>query len=395
MNNALITDPTNVIIFLTCLLAFIYWIKEQKFAEPVFKVIPFVLWIYFLPIITTTIGITPQKSPAYDWITNYFLPASLVLLLISADIPSILKLGPKALVTFFSGSLGIMIGAPIVLILFSHFLPADAWKGIGALSGSWIGGSVNMISVKESIGTSDSLLGTMIIVDTLVGYGWMAVVITFSGYQNKIDKKNKVDLSLTHQINKKLEFLDSKREPVDLKSFSAMIAIALTIGTICLQLGKIIPPLGEIVTAFGWTIILVLVVSIILSFTKLQNLERKGASVVGNYMLYFLLASIGAKANLTAILNAPVFLFAGVVWILIHAIVLYTIGKLIKAPIFLIATSSQANIGGVVSAPIVASIYQPSLAPVGLLLGILGNISGTFLGLVTAQLCLWASHIHF
>lgn len=395
MNKSLITDPTNVIIFLTCLLAFIYWIKEQKFAKPVFKVIPFVLWIYFLPIITTTIGITPKSSPAYDWITDYFLPAALVLLLISADIPSILKLGPKAIVTFFSGSLGIMIGAPIVLILFSHWLPADAWKGIGALSGSWIGGSINMISVKESIGTSDSLLGTMVIVDTLVGYGWMAVVISFSGYQNKIDKKNKVDLSLTHQINKKLETLDSKKEPIDLKSFSAMIAIALTIGTICLQLGKIIPPIGEIVTAFGWTIILVLTVSIILSFTKLQNLERKGASVIGNYMLYFLLASIGAKANLTAILNAPVFLLAGVVWILIHATVLYTIGRLIKAPIFLIATSSQANIGGYVSAPIVASIYQPSLAPVGLLLGVLGNISGTFLGLATAELCLWASQIHF
>jgi uncharacterized membrane protein len=137
------------------------------------------------------------------------------------------------------------------------------------------------------------------------------------------------------------------------------------------------------------------VISIILSFTKLQNLERKGASVVGNYMLYFLLASIGAKANLTAILNAPAFLLAGIVWIIIHAVVLYTVGRLIKAPMFLIATSSQANIGGVVSAPIVASIYQPSLAPVGLLLGVLGNISGTFLGLVTSQLCLWASHVHF
>jgi uncharacterized membrane protein len=395
MNKALITHPTNVIIFLACLLAFIYWIKEQKFARPVFKVIPFVLWIYFLPIITTTIGITPQESPAYDWITDYFLPAALVLLLISADIPSILKLGPKAIITFFSGSLGIMIGAPVVLILFSHYLPADAWKGIGALSGSWIGGSLNMISIKESIGTPDSLLGTMIIVDTLVGYGWMAVVVAFSGFQEKIDEKNQVDVSLTSRINKKLELLSSQREPIDLKSFSVIIAISLTIGTICLQMGKFIPPLGEIVTAFGWTIILVLVISIILSFTKLQNLERKGASVVGNYMLYFLLASIGAKANLTAILNAPVFLLVGVVWIMIHAVVLYTIGRLIKAPMFLIATSSQANIGGVVSAPIIASVYQPSLAPVGLLLGILGNISGTFLGLVTSQLCLWASHVHF
>ncbi len=395
MTKALITNPTSVIIFLACLLAFIYWIKEQTFAKPVFKVIPFVLWIYFLPMVTTTLGITPQSSIAYDWITDYFLPASLVLLLISADLPTIVKLGPKALITFFSGSLGIMIGAPIVLILFSHYLPPDAWKGIAALSGSWIGGSANMISVKESIGTSDSLLGTMVIVDTIIGYGWMAIVIAFSGYQTKIDSANKVDTSTLANINKKMGSLFSTREPIDLKNLSLMIALSFTVSAVCLRLGHLIPPLGDIVTAFGWTIILVLVISILLSFTKLQNLEKKGASVLGNYMLYFLLASIGAKANLAAILNAPMFLLAGAVWILIHAVILYSVGRLIKAPMFLIATSSQANIGGYISAPIVASIYQPSLAPVGLLMGVLGNVSGTFLALITAQICQWASHIHF
>ncbi len=395
MENALITNPTAVVIFLACLLAFVYWIKDQKFAEKVFKVIPFVLWIYFLPMITTTLGITPQKSVAYDWITDYFLPASLILLLISADIPTIFKLGPKALITFFAGSVGIMIGAPIVLILFSHYLPPDAWKGIGALSGSWIGGSANMISVKESIGTSDSMLGTMVIVDTLIGYGWMAVVVYFSGHQKEIDAKNKVDTSIIAEINRKMENLFSQKEPLDLKALSMMIAISLAIGEACLELGKVIPPLGDIVTAFGWTIILVLVISIILSFTPLQKLEKKGASIVGNYMLYFLLASIGAKANLASILNAPAFLLAGIVWILIHAIILYSVGRFIKAPMFLIATSSQANIGGYVSAPIIASIYQPALAPVGLLMGVLGNVSGTFLALATAQLCQWASHIRF
>ncbi|SRR5690606_32604243 len=391
MKEAFITDPTQIIIFLSVLLAFIYWIKEQPFAKPVFKVIPFVLWIYFLPMITTTIGITPQSSSAYDWVTNYFLPASLVLLLISSDIPSILKLGPKAILTFLGGTIGIMIGAVVSLLLFKSFLPDDAWMGFGALSGSWIGGGANMISIKESIGTSDSMMGTIIIVDTLIGYGWMAVVVAFSGYQKRIDSKNKVDASLVESINKKMESLFSHKEPIDLKSFSLMLAIALTICAVSLELGKIIPPVGDVITAFAWTIILVLIISIALSFTKLQKLESKGASIVGNYMLYFLLASIGAKANLAAILDAPLFLAAGAVWILIHGLVLFTVGRLLKSPMFLIATSSQANIGGVVSAPIVASIYQPSLAPVGVLLGIFGNIIGTFAGLITAQLLFWVS----
>jgi uncharacterized membrane protein len=393
MTQALITDPTTIIIFLTVLTAFVYWIKDQPFAKPFFKVIPFVLWLYFLPMLSTTIGITPQSSEAYDWITNYFLPASLVLLLISSDIPTILKVGPKALITFFAGTVGIMLGAVISLTIFSGFLPDDAWQGFAALSGSWIGGGANMIAIKESVGTSDSLMGTIIIVDTVVGYGWMAIVIAFSGYQKHLDAKNKVDSSLIENINKKMELFSSKKDPIDLKSFAIMIALSLSIAVICLELGTRLPQIGAVLSSFAWTIILVIIISITLSFTKLQQLETKGASVIGNYMLYFLLASIGAKANLAAILEAPIFLAAGAVWILVHAVVLYSIGRLIKAPMFLIATSSQANIGGVVSAPIIASVYQKSLAPVGLLLGLLGNIVGTFAGLITAQLLAWVAGV--
>ena len=393
MKQALITDPTSVIIFLTIILAFVYWIRDQKFAKPVFKVIPFILWIYFLPMLATTIGITPQASKGYTWITNYFLPGSLVLLLVSADIPSILKLGPKAIVTFFAGTIGIMLGAVISFLLFKHFLPADAWKGLAALSGSWIGGGANMISIKESVGTPDSLMGPVIIVDTIVAYGWMAIVVSFSDYQKKIDEKNKVDLSIVNKINKKMEEFSALKHPIDIKNFSLMVSIALVVTAVCLWIGNLIPPVGQVLSSFAYTIILVIIISIALSFTKLQELEKYGASSIGNYMLYFLLASIGAKANLLAIFEAPLFLAVGVVWISIHVIILYSVGKLIKAPVFLIATSSQANIGGVVSAPIVASIYQKSLAPVGLLLGILGNIIGTFAGLITAQLLFWASKL--
>ncbi len=389
MNDTLLQNPTTIVIFIACLLAAIYWIKDQPFAKPVFKVIPFVLWIYFLPMIATTIGILPSSSPAYDWITNYFLPASLVLLLISADIPTILKVGPKALITFFAGTLGIMIGAPISLFLFQSYLPEDAWMGFAALSGSWIGGGANMMAVKESVGTPDSMMGIVIIVDTMIGYGWMAVVVAFSAFQKRVDKKNKVDTSIIESINTRMEKFYAQKQPLTLKTFSLMIALGLSIGALSLEIGRMLPPIGDVLSSFGWTVILVLTISIALSFTKLQQLEKSGSSTVGNYMLYFLLASIGAKANLTDIFTAPVFLLAGAVWILIHASVLYTVGRLIKAPMFLIATSSQANIGGVVSAPIVASIYQPSLAPVGLLLGLLGNITGSVAALMTAQLCAW------
>jgi uncharacterized membrane protein len=393
MKQTLLSNPTSIIIFLTVILAFVYWLKDRKFAAPVFKVIPFILWIYFLPMLATTLGITPPSSKGYTWVTNYFLPASLVLLLVSSDIPTILKLGPKALVTFLAGTLGIMIGAVISYLIFKSFLPDDAWKGLAALSGSWIGGGANMIAIKESVGTPDSLMGPIIIVDTIVAYGWMAIVVSFSDYQKKIDEKNNVDLSLVNKINKKMEELSAQKHPLDMKNFSMMVSISLVVTAVCLQVGKMIPPVGEVLSSFAYTIMLVIIVSIALSFTKFQEIEKYGASTVGNYMLYFLLASIGAKADLMAIFEAPLFLAVGAVWIFIHAVILYSVGKLIKAPMFLIATSSQANIGGVVSAPIVASIYQKSLAPVGLLLGILGNIVGTFAALLTAQMLFWASKL--
>jgi uncharacterized membrane protein len=51
---------------------------------------------------------------------------------------------------------------------------------------------------------------------------------------------------------------------------------------------------------------------------------------------------------------------------------------LIKAPVFFLAVGSQANVGGAASAPIVAAAFHPSLAPVGVLLAVLGYALGTY-----------------
>jgi uncharacterized membrane protein len=165
-------------------------------------------------------------------------------------------------------------------------------------------------------------------------------------------------------------------------------------GYYSLKIGEWIPDLGRIVTSFGWTIIIVSILGIILSLTPLSDLENVGASHIGNFFLYLLLATIGAKANLTSIIYAPVFLLVGICWIAVHAVILFMGGRLLKVPMFLIATSSQANIGGVVSAPIIATVYQKSLAPVGLLMGVLGNIIGIYFGLLTAWALSWISNYY-
>lgn len=379
----LIQDPNAIFIYIVFLIGLIYYLKSKSGFKKLFKYLPPVIWIYFLPMLSTTIGITPDDSALYGWTSKYLLPPALILLLLSCNIKAMASLGPKAIGTMLFGTLGVIIGGAMSLLIFGSLLPEDAWMGLGALSGSWIGGSANMVAVGKSIGTSDDLFGNMIVIDTLVGYGWMGVVIFISGHQKAIDKWNNADTEIVNSLDVKIN-LSAHKRPTNFNDLLTIITVGLVGGYLSLKIGDLLPDIGGILTSFGWTIIVVTTFGILLSFTRLSDLENVGASHVGNIFLYVLLGTIGAKANIMQVSDLPIYILVGIVWIAFHAIILFFGGRLLRAPMFLIATSSQANIGGVVSAPIVATVYKKSLAPVGLLMGVIGNVIGIYAGLLTA-----------
>jgi len=379
----MIKDPNAIFVYIIFLIGVIYYLRSQPSLTKLFKYMPPVIWVYFLPMISTSIGIIPNDSVLYGWTTRHLLPPALILLLLSSNIRAMTALGPKAIGTMLFGTLGIIIGGSLSLLIFGSLLPEDAWMGLGALSGSWIGGSANMVAVGKSIGTSDDLFGNMIVIDTLVGYGWMGVVIFISGHQDTIDRWNNADTSIIKKLNIQMNTSNNKR-PTSFNDLLTIVAVGLVGGYISLKIGEWLPDIGSILTSFGWTIIVVSAIGILLSFTKLSDLENAGASHVGNIFLYILLGTIGAKANIMQVTDLPIYIIVGIVWILFHAIILFIGGRFLRAPMFLIATSSQANIGGVVSAPIVATVYKKSLAPVGLLMGVMGNVIGIYAGLLTA-----------
>jgi len=390
----MIKDPNAIFIYIVSLIGLIHYLKSISALEKVFKYAPPIIWIYFLPMLSSGIGVIPTASPLYSWTSKYLLPPALILLLLSSNIKILSTLGSKAIGTMLFGTLGIVLGGPISLLIFGSFLPEDAWMGLAALSGSWIGGSANMVAIGKSIGTSDNLFGNMIVIDTVVGYGWMGIVILISGHQKSIDKWNNADTRIVDDLNIKMSTEDSKR-PTSFNDLLTIVVVSLFLGLFSLELGKLIPDLGKVVTSFGWTIILVSLIGVSLSFTRLSDLNNAGASHVGNLFLYILLGTIGAKANITQIGDLPYYIAVGILWIFIHAIILFFGGRLLKAPMFLIATSSQANIGGVVSAPIIATVYKKSLAPVGLLMGVIGNIIGIYAGLFTAWLLSLVGGIYY
>lgn len=383
----MVTEPNQLFALLAGVLALVFWLSTIPALKKFFTIMPPVIWAYFVPMFLTTTGITPASSEVYSWMSRYLLPFSLFLLMITVDLPSILKLGRKAIIMMLVGTAGIVIGGPLAYLIFGAFLPADAWQGFATLSGSWIGGTANMLAIKESVGAPDSVLGPIIVVDTVVGYGWMGVLIFLSAFQKRFDAWVGADNSAIEQANARLSEIDQTRRPVLLDDLVYIVGLTLVATIIAIAIGDRLPPVGDptIVSPATWAILIVVTVGLTLSFTPLRKLESAGASRIGFLALYLLLTSIGARADLKAVLDAPLYLAAGAVWISVHIALLMIFAKIIKAPLFFVATGSMANVGGAASAPVVASVYHPAMAPVGLLMG----VSGYILGIYAALGCAW------
>ena len=380
-------DPMAVLASLAFIVALIFWLSGLPSLQTLFKYTPPVIYVYFVPMIATTLGITPASSTVYDWLTRYLLPFALFLLMISIDLRSVAKLGFVALFMVTAGTIGVIVGGPISLAIFGSFLPADAWTGMAALSGSWIGGSANMLAIAESVEISESALGPVIVVDTVVGYGWMGVLLFFSGYQAVFDARTNARTSALDETNRRLAELAQEQRPLILRDAMVMIGMGLAAAVGSVMLGDRLPSLGDptIISSTTWAVLIIVTGGIALSFTRLRDYEKVGSSTLGYVGLYLLLAGIGAQADLRAVLDAPAYLAAGAVWITIHVFVLLVAARIVRAPLFFVATGSMANIGGAASAPVVAGVYNPAMAPVGLLMAVAGYV----LGIYGALVCAW------
>lgn len=346
-------------------------------------------------------------SSLYFVASRYLLPASLVLLCIGIDFKGILKLGPKALIMFFAATLGIIIGGPIALFFVSYLAPGvveatpgEVWRGLSTIAGSWIGGGANQAAMKEIYEVSDNLFGSMIVVDVLVANLWMGILLFGINFSDRIDKWLKADSSAIEYLRKRVADYRASIEKVP-TTREVFILLAVAFGAVALShWGKdVITPfmesfkegleamrLNSLMSSFFWLIVLATTVGVVLSFTKARKLEGVGASRWGTIFIYLLVATIGMKMNIGEILDNLGLFLIGIIWMVVHVLILFIVAKLIKAPYFFVAVGSQANVGGAASAPIVASAFDPALAPVGVLMAVLGYAMGTYGAIICAML---------
>lgn len=400
MAEPLITNDAVVLGILIAILAFVFITakSENPFWKKFYKFVPTLLLCYFIPSIFNSLGIfSGDASNLYFVASRYLLPTSLVLLTISIDLKEILKLGPKALIMFSTGTVGIIVGGPIAILVVSTFAPdvvggagPDAvWRGLTTVAGSWIGGGANQAAMKEIFTVGDDLFSAMIAVDVIVANVWMAFLLYGAGITDRIDHRLQADTSAIMELKEKIEAYRSEilripnlADTVKVMSVGFGVTALAHFGAdlIAPWITQNAPGLAKfsLTSGFFWLIVLATTLALGLSFTKARELEGVGASRYGSVFLYVLVATIGMKMNVMAIFENPGLFLVGLIWISFHAILLIAVAKLIKAPFFFMAVGSQANVGGAASAPIVASAFHPSLAPVGVLLAVLGYAVGTY-----------------
>ncbi len=419
------TNDTIVFGILMIALGFIFYTssREDGFWKKFYGVVPALFMAYFLPALLTTSGVispewttisetgetTTGKSSLYYMSSRYLLPAALVLMTLSIDLKGVLNLGPKALIMFFAGTIGIVIGGPLAVLIVGSIHPeavggegADAvWRGLSTLAGSWIGGGANQTAMLEIYGYNQKLYGGMVFVDIVVANIWMAIILFGIGKSAKIDKWLKADTSAIESLKEKVTDYAKKvdRNP---SLTDLMVLAAIAFGTVSVAhfganflsgfFTSVVSEMPKGITrniftfldsSFFWMITITTIIGVLLSFTKARTYEGAGASKFGSVFIYILVASIGMKMDLTLIFDNLWLIVIGLVWMAVHAGLMILTAKLIRAPYFFLAVGSQANVGGAASAPIVASAFHPSLATVGVLLAVFGYAVGT----VAAILC--------
>ncbi len=404
--------------------------SRHKFWRKFYSIVPALLLAYMLPAVLTSLNIiseewtivengkeTVQHSRLYYVASRLLLPASLILFTLSIDLGAIAKLGWKALVMFFTGTLGIIVGGPVALALTGYFFPDlisatgnDAtWRGLATLAGSWIGGGANQAAMLEIFEYNQDLYGGMVLVDIVVANIWMALLLIGINYDTRINRWLKADTSAIEELKQKvIEFTEKTQRIPSLRDYMVILGIAFFTVAVAHEgatfisegLKSAFPVIADksskmssLGSHFFWLISLATAAGILFSFTRIRNLEGAGASKIGSVFIYFLVATIGMKIDLSKIFEQPELILVGMIWMSIHAVLLIFVAKWIKAPYFFLAVGSQANVGGAASAPIVASAFHPALTSVGALLAILGYVVGTYGAWFSAILMSWVTDL--
>lgn len=372
-----------VLVFTAAMLVWLQKTTKSKF----FEYAPPIVLLYLITMIFCTCGVwdLAATKPAYSALKNNILFAMIFLMLLRCDIRKIIKLGPKMLGGFFSASITIAIGFIATYAIMHTALGAEAWKALGALCGSWMGGSGNMIAVQAALGIGESDMAYALVVDSIDYSIWVMFLLWAINLAPKFNKWVKADTKALDDVSKSLnDEAQASDKKIDFVSIIFLLGTSLVISSVGQNFGTWMNGIAPWLDASTWTVLLITVAGLIGALTPVGKMA--GTSELSNVMLYIVVALLASRANFLELTDAPVWIVSGFMILAIHCILMIILAKLFKLDMFTCGVASLANIGGTASAPVLAGAYDGALVPVGVLMALMGYAIGTPGGILVAKI---------
>lgn len=375
-----------VLVFLAAVLVTLEKSAKGKAAK-FFRFIPAVVLCYLLAMLLCTLKVWDMAStkPAYSNLKNNLTYAMIFAMLLRCDIRKVIKLGPKMLIGVLSATLTIVIGFIVAFLIMKGIIGNDAWMGLGALCGSWIGGSGNMVAVQAALDISEADMGYALVIDSIDYSLWVMFLLWAIQLAPKFNKWTKADTTTLDEVSQRLEEeTKTNTKPVTFQGIILLLGSALLVSAIASNLGASLYSLTGFSDKATWTVLLVTAVSLIAAVTPLGKVA--GSAEVSNLLLYSVIMLLASRASLLELGDAPAWIITGFVVLAVHTVLMLLICKLLKLDMFTAGVASLANIGGTASAPVLAGSYSGALVPVGILMALVGYVIGTPVAILCAKI---------
>ena len=396
MTADLISSPIGVLAVLAFVAAFFFAIEQTTKAK-LFQYLPPLLFIYATPVFLNNLDVIPSESPVYAGLSAYVLPAFIVLMLIKVNVRAVVRVMGKGVLVMLMGTAGVMVGAVVAYLLVHGWLSDDAWKGYGALAGSWIGGTANMAATAEMLGTSEEQFGLAVIADNVIYIVWLPLLLMSRDFADRFNRWARVPAERLESMDAAAEMHVEDDHAPTMPQYLFLIAIVIGVtwaGTslapgIAASIAESAPALSGVFGVSTVRILLVTTLALLLSATPASTLPNSTA--MGTAMIYVFVAGMGARASVAGLAEAPMFVAGAFVWIAIHGLFCLAGAWIFRVDVHSVAIASAANIGAAASAPIVAAHHRPNLVPASILMALLGYAMGNYLAPLTGHLARMAA----
>ncbi|WP_417462771.1 DUF819 domain-containing protein [Kordiimonas sp.] len=352
----------------------------------IFNYLPGVVALYIIVMMLSTFGLWQQSASVnatYGTVKGNILPAMIFLMLLKGDLRKIAALGPRMLLAFAAAAISIGVGFVITYTVLNTWLPADAWKAFAALSGSWMGGTGNMVAIQGALNVPDSSMGYTLLMDSIDYAIWVILLLALVPHAKLFNRWTKSDTGIIDRVGEKLDLGEDADKRIDFTALVFLLGAGLAASALSQNLAGLMPA-TSFFTGTTWAVLIATILGVSAAMTPMGRMA--GSNELANVMLYAIIALIASRADFAGLTQAPLYVFAGLMILIIHGLCMVAAAKVFKLDLFSCGIASLANIGGVASAPILAAAYSQMLIPIGVLMAMLGYIIGTGGGLLVGKI---------